>query len=201
MPEPILQFQNVDFQWDDDTTPILRDFTWELQGGEAYCLDEPSGKGKTTFLKLAAKLLRPTRGKIHCRAPKIGFVFQDQRLLPWLTTYENLKIAMPHPEDRRIRDMLQALGLQDKATQPASTLSGGEAQRVNLIRALLNNPMLLLLDEPFNGLDDKNATIAQKLILDWKNQDPNHALILATHIASFQNLANAKILHFHKLSD
>ncbi len=196
MTPTILQFQNVDFQWADATKPLIQNFTWSLEPGEAFYLDAPSGQGKSTFLKLATGLLKPTRGKILRDTKQIGFAFQDQRLLPWLTPYENLKLAMRHPDDEQIHKLLARVGLTQKAEQHTSTLSGGEAQRINIARALLNNPLLLVLDEPFNGLDEENAQICAELIQEWKNHSPENTLILTTHLHKFQTLCNAKKLVF-----
>lgn len=195
MTTPILQFIHVDFQWSHEMPPILNDFSWILNPGDAFCLDEPSGKGKSTFLKLCAGLQKPTHGKILRNTRKIGFAFQDQRLLPWLTPRENLAIAMRRPDNTRIQELLTRVGLADKAEQKTNTLSGGEAQRINLIRAIVNNPTLLLLDEPFNGLDDKNAEICSDLICEWMNMNQEHTMVFATHISHFQTLCHAKKKH------
>ncbi|MEA4855390.1 ATP-binding cassette domain-containing protein [Solidesulfovibrio sp.] len=119
----------------------------------------PSGIGKSTLLRLAARLSRPTSGTVMLAVRRIGFVFQEPRLLPWRTALENvalplLAMGVPLEQARtRAAAMLGRMGLAAFATSCPETLSGGMRQRVSLARAFVVEPELLLLDEPFTGLD------------------------------------------------
>jgi NitT/TauT family transport system ATP-binding protein len=123
---------------------------WDLQGaaGRALVLIGPSGCGKTTFLRLVAGLEPPTSGAIHSHADQVGFVFQDPRLIPWKTVDDNLRFVSP---DRDPGPILGSLGLEGFADYLPGRLSGGMRQRVNLARALLTQPDLLILDEAFRS--------------------------------------------------
>ena len=197
---PLLKFDNVSFSWKNATEPLLRNVTWVLKEGDAIHLDAPSGTGKTTFLKLAAGLLNPTAGSITIATDNIGFVFQEARLMPWLTVIDNIRLVQRKPNDAPLLEMLDFLGLAEKASAMAGTLSGGEAQRVSLIRALANSPEILFLDEPFNGLD---ATLTEKsvfLINKWRNTSDNRGFIIVSHIKKSLTDLNAKSLLFPKFS-
>ncbi|MCQ2396360.1 MAG: ATP-binding cassette domain-containing protein [Lentisphaeria bacterium] len=197
---PLLKFDNVSFSWKNATEPLLRNVTWTLKEGDAIHLDAPSGTGKTTFLKLAAGLLNPTAGSITIATDNIGFVFQEARLMPWLTVIDNIRLVQRKPNDAPLLEMLDFLGLAEKAPAMAGTLSGGEAQRVSLIRALANSPEILFLDEPFNGLD---ATLTEKsvfLINKWRNASDNRGFIIVSHIKKSLTDLNAKSLLFPKFS-
>ncbi|MCI3922227.1 ABC transporter ATP-binding protein [Paenibacillus sp. TRM 82003] len=144
---------------------VLRDVDLRLEAGEFLCLIGRSGCGKSTLLKLAAGLLTPTEGaaRLDGRAlrpgPDIAFVFQRPTLLDWLTVVDNvlLPIALkrrPNEEDRaHASSLLEQVGLGELAERHPSSLSGGQQSRAALARALVAEPKLLLLDEPFASLD------------------------------------------------
>lgn len=196
----LLHFNNVSFSWKEADKPLLQNVTWSLMPGDVIHLDAPSGTGKTTFLKLAAGLVQPTAGRIIIGTDNIGFAFQEPRLLPWLTVIENLRLVQKSIDDTHAFEMLNFLGLEGKATVKASTLSGGEAQRVSLIRALVNSPSLLFLDEPFNGLDAALMEKSAILIKKWLDGSNNRGLIIVSHINNCLTGINAKTLFFPKFS-
>lgn len=183
MNTPLVAFQKAGVQWPGADAPLFREISWELHAGDAFQLLGPSGLGKTTFLKLTAGLLKPTRGKVlPRRGLPLGFAFQEPRLLPWLTLRQNLFLAHPRADSTRVEDLLRRTGLSGKADQKADSLSGGEAQRGNLLRALLGDPLLLLLDEPFSAMDPQSAQDCLALLEEWKGQAPaEKALLLVTH--------------------
>ena len=147
-------------------TPIVNGIDWRLQAGGFHCLVGRSGCGKTTLLKLAAGLLAPQSGRVVLQdgtpaapGPQLGYVFQAPTLLDWQHVIDNVLLPVslqrrPLPEDaRRAHDLLSMLGLSDHAQHYPRQLSGGQQSRVALARALILEPALLLLDEPFAALD------------------------------------------------
>lgn len=146
--------------------PVVRGVDWEVGEGEFHCLVGRSGCGKTTLLKLAAGLLHPDEGHIRFHdkelarpGPDLGFVFQSPTLLEWHRVLENvlLPVSLQHSptptEVEKAQQLLAQLGLADRARHYPRQLSGGQQSRVALARALILEPSLLLLDEPFAALD------------------------------------------------
>lgn len=146
--------------------PVVQGVDWEVGAGEFHCLVGRSGCGKTTLLKLAAGLLHPDEGHITLQdaeltapGPKLGFVFQSPTLLEWHRVLDNvlLPVSLQHrptrEEVQRAQQLLAQLGLAAHAGHYPRQLSGGQQSRVALARALILEPALLLLDEPFAALD------------------------------------------------
>jgi NitT/TauT family transport system ATP-binding protein len=168
---------------------ILDRWNLEIKKGERVAILGPSGCGKTTFLRLVAGLDSPTCGTLHLTSQKLGYVFQEPRLIPWKTVKDNLLFIAP---DGNYQKILAQLGLQKFANYFPTQLSGGMLQRVNLARALLIEPDLLILDEAFFSLDmGIKFTIMQEIINLWATKkfsliavthDPKDALILADRI-------------------
>lgn len=160
-----LDIDNVSFTYP-GWPPVVRAVDWRIDEGEFHCLVGRSGCGKTTLLKLAAGLLQPDTGRIRLRGqqllapgPQLGFVFQSPTLLDWHRVIDNvlLPVSLQHPptpqEIDKARQLLELLGLADYAGHFPRQLSGGQQSRVALARALVLEPALLLLDEPFAALD------------------------------------------------
>jgi ABC-type lipoprotein export system ATPase subunit len=177
----------------------LRDVSLALSQGELALLVGPSGSGKTTLLNLLAALDRPDCGEIIVggadvtglsrsaaalyRNERVGFIFQSYNLLPQLTALENILVPMlpkRRSDLRRAAELLDAVGLGDRARHRPSELSGGEQQRVAIARALVNDPALILADEPVGNLDDENAGKIAKL-LSSACRERGKTLILVTH--------------------
>jgi len=181
---------------------VLRDISFELSAGENVAILGPSGCGKSTLLHLIGTLDEPTSGTItlrdetpfsmnepqlaHFRNRHIGFVFQDHHLLPQLSVLENVLVptlAEGSPTDeqiKRARDLIDRVGLTDRIEHRPAELSGGERQRVAAARALIQNPILLLADEPTGSLDRTNALAMGNLLLELQQQE-NTMLIVVTH--------------------
>ena len=161
---------------------VVRDFSLDLKGGEIKTLFGPSGCGKTTILRLVAGLSDPKEGEIRSDFKKIGFLFQENRLLSNLNALENIAIFMPKKRDNeeRVYALGEKIGLEkgDFAKYPAE-LSGGMAKRVAFMRLLLSDFDLALLDEPFVGLDrDLRGVLADLLI---ERVERGAACLLVTH--------------------
>ena len=160
-----LSFDDVGFTFP-GWSPVVRGVDWRIGEGEFHCLVGRSGCGKTTLLKLAAGLLHPDTGSVRVRGqemlapgPQLGFVFQSPTLLDWLRVVDNvlLPVSLQHPptadDSGNARELLDLLGLSAHARHYPRQLSGGQQSRVALARALILEPDLLLLDEPFAALD------------------------------------------------
>jgi thiamine transport system ATP-binding protein len=173
-----LVIDNISFSYDDRN--ILRSFTLQVPTGSTTAVVGPSGSGKSTLLRIIAGLLAPTTGTIilngqdispvptHLRS--VGMVFQDNQLFPHLNVYDNVAFGLRMAKvnkrviAERCQELLDLVGLTEAAKQSVSTLSGGEAKRVALARALAPSPQVLLLDEPLTGLDNQlHDRLAQDL--------------------------------------
>ncbi|ABR30737.1 ABC transporter ATP-binding protein [Thermosipho melanesiensis] len=156
---------------------VLDNINLEIKKGEKISLLGPSGCGKTTFLRIIAEL-ESYDGNIQKNYQKIAYIFQEPRLIPWKTVFKNLEFVENHPE--KINQILSELKLLQFKDFHPNKLSGGMQQRINLARALIVEPELLLLDEPFSSLD---IHIKWKLIKDINKQisKKNITSILVTH--------------------
>lgn len=133
---------------------ILEDINFTLAKGETLALVGQSGCGKTTLLRLCAGLVTPTAGNITTSFKRSAVVFQQPRLLPWKTVFDNIALVCHRANRQRINQLIMELGLTlEDAKKYPQQLSGGMQSRVALARALIINPDLLLLDEPFSALD------------------------------------------------
>ena len=181
---------------------VVDDVSFEVARGELVILRGPSGSGKTTLLALVGAMLSPTSGEVHLdgeptsrlreahraeiRRRKVGFVFQDIQLIDTLSALRNVLLpcvpdGVTAADEKRARALLEQRGLGAVIDSKAKGLSGGERQRVALCRALLNDPALLVLDEPTAHLDDAHAdAIADELVALAKE---GRALLVATHDA------------------
>lgn len=145
---------------------VLRNLSLHIHRGAKIALLGQSGVGKSTLLKLIAGIHRPTTGKLENRAQRLGYAFQEPRLLPWLTVADNIHEVMKAQKfsskqrKQKIDQLLDIMGLHHSHSLYPHQLSGGMAQRVSLARAFSIEPDLLLLDEPFSALDQ---TLRQQL--------------------------------------
>ena len=175
---------------------VLRGASLTLGQGERIAITGPSGCGKTSLLHVIAGLLHPDSGLVRNRAARTGCVFQEPRLLPWLSAEENVSIVMPH--STRGQDalmLLKKLGLADSAEKHPGELSGGMQQRAALARALAYAPDLLLLDEPFRALDAASKALA----IDAVNERADCAVILVTHSPEEADALGCRIIPFSQI--
>ena len=131
---------------------VINDLSFTFEDGHVYGILGESGIGKTTLINVIAGLLSPDDGELLCQYEKIGYVFQEPRLFPWMTALENVKCVCN--DEGKARYYLSML-LADSEDKLPDELSGGMKQRVSIARALAYEPQLLLLDEPFKGLDEE----------------------------------------------
>jgi sulfonate transport system ATP-binding protein len=159
---------------------VLDGIDLQIQSGEIVALIGRSGSGKSTLLRILAGLDHDTTGEFTVNG-KVAVAFQDARLLPWRRVRENVALGLDVPDRGSVADAaLAEVGLADHVRAWPLTLSGGEAQRTSLARALVREPNLLLLDEPFGALDALTRLTMHQLVLDlWERHRP--AILLVTH--------------------
>lgn len=179
--------------------PILRDVSFRVEKGEAVAVTGPSGCGKTTLLRILGTLLRPDGGTYRLdgadpfadretvRNRKIGFVFQDHRLLPQYTVLQNILLPCLASQEAATaaqvdwaRALMERTGIAALADQYPATLSGGEASRAALCRALIRKPLLVLADEPTGQLDTDTAQLILALLLELVREQGT-TLLMVTH--------------------
>lgn len=191
----LLEFINVGmkYQVKGKETPVLDQINLSVESGEFITIVGPSGCGKSTLLKLAAGILLPTEGKVSFQNqaitnldPKRGLIFQDPTLYPWLTASKNIEFGLkmnhiPKEErSKRVNQYLENMHLTSFRNYYPYELSGGMKQRVALARTLINNPELILMDEPFGALDTLTKKNMQELILQiWR--DTKKTILFITH--------------------
>jgi putative ABC transport system ATP-binding protein len=201
---PLIRLDRVSKSYEEGTKArsVLRETSATVEAGELVAIRGRSGSGKSTLLNLLAGLDLPTSGDVFVdgacvnrlsahgrtefRRDRVGFVFQFFNLIPTLTALENVmlpaELAARAPRDagRRARDLLEAVGLLDRQGQFPDRLSGGEQQRIAIARALVQDPPLVLADEPTGNLDDATGRIVLDL-LDRFTRKAGKTLVLVTH--------------------
>lgn len=159
---------------------VLVDIAFELAAGEATALVGPSGSGKTTLLKIIAGLDSGFEGHVASPARRIGFVFQEPRLLPWRNVEDNIRIAAPRATESELNVLIGALRLDQHRRHYPRELSLGLARRAAIARAFAVRPDLLLLDEPFVSLDEKLAGELQEELIALVEKE-RITSVLVTH--------------------
>lgn len=164
-----------------DGEPILQNVSLTLGPGQRLCLMGPSGRGKTTLLRIAMGLLTPTSGTVENTFRRCAAVFQEPRLLPWCTALENVNLVLGDTPATKAqaRQSLEALGLGDALDKYPRELSGGMQQRLSLARALAFGGDLLILDEPFKAMDE----VLRAQVMAQVAQT-SAAILLVTHDAA-----------------
>jgi len=197
-----------------DTLPVLRGIDLTIAKGEVVSIVGPSGAGKTTLLQIMGTLDAPDSGQVIIddtdvstlnqrdlaafRNRRIGFVFQFHQLLPEFTALENVMIpaliaGKSMADARRLaEEMLQLLGLSDRAQHKPNQLSGGEKQRVAVARALINRPAVVLADEPSGSLDTRNKEELHQLFFDLRDR-LGQTFVIVTHDESLASLTDRTI--------
>ena len=192
---------------------VLNDISFTFEKGKIYSLVGPSGSGKSTLLNLLSLIDEPNSGSIEIlskkinfkkkvendkiRSEKIGIIYQDKNLLNDFTTLENIylpKLLLTNDKKNSIetaKKISKKVSLYSRLNHYPSELSGGEIQRVAISRALINEPEIILADEPTGSLDFYNAKKIFKILFDLKNK--NRVIIFATHNRYFANMADCKL--------
>jgi lipoprotein-releasing system ATP-binding protein len=197
-----------------DSLKVLKGIDLTVSKGEIVAIVGASGAGKSTLLHIIGTLDRPDSGSVEMngvnvsmlnekklaafRNRNIGFVFQFHHLLPEFTALENVCIPafIAHfskkESERKAKDILTFLGLEDRLSHKPSQLSGGEQQRVAVARALINNPEIVLADEPSGNLDSENAKELHKLFFDLRDKF-NQTFIIVTHNQEFAAMSDREL--------
>lgn len=193
---------------------VLKGIDLRIEKGEIVSIVGPSGAGKTTLLQILGTLDKPDSGSVvvdgtetstlstnklsEFRNTHLGFVFQFHQLLPEFTAIENIMIpayiAGMKPKEARSRaeELLEFMGLSDRATHKPNELSGGEKQRVAVARALMNNPAVILADEPSGSLDSKNKEELHKLFFELRDKF-GQTFVIVTHDETLATLTDRTI--------
>lgn len=210
----ILELENISKTYvngdSDVKREVLKGISLSVEKGEVFSIVGPSGSGKSTLLNILGTLDKASSGKMkfdgkditqyndnqlaEIRNQKIGFIFQSHHLLPQLNVLENVLVPTIPIKDKaqkkvateRALSLLEYVGLKDKIYQLTGQLSGGEAQRTAVVRALINEPEIILADEPTGSLDVDSSNIIGELLSNI-NKEKNVALIVVTHSLSLAN--------------
>ena len=195
--EPAIRARNIGVRFFTEQRDVtaIQGLDIDIANGEFVTLLGPSGCGKSTFLRVVADLIPPSRGRIDVLSTTpqaarqhrdIGFVFQDPALLPWRTALQNVQLPLQvgggaaRKGRRGARELLEMVGLKDRENAYPHELSGGQRQRVSIARALVSDPKILLMDEPFGALDEiTRDRLNEELRRVWK--ETGLTILFVTH--------------------
>jgi putative ABC transport system ATP-binding protein len=217
MPEPIIKLENVwkIYQLGKMELPVLKGIDLDISRGAFVVILGPSGSGKSTMLNMVGCLDLPTRGKVfldgqdiskmsedelaQVRGKKIGFVFQQFNLLQNLNALENVMIPMifqgksEKERIKRAKFLLASLGLEDRMNHKPMELSGGEQQRIAIVRALSNDPEIVVADEPTGNLDSTTGKKIMDILIDL-HKNEKKTIIVVTHDPTIANYSS-QVVH------
>ena len=209
----LIEFKNVwkTYMTGEEELHALSGLNLKLKAGSFTAVMGPSGSGKSTFLHITGILDMPTRGifklnghdvsklsvkeQARLRRNEIGFIFQRFNLMSQLTVLENVMLPMIKEDSQKAKEVLDTMGLTSKNNKRPGQLSGGEQQRVAIARALVNDPSLILADEPTGELDSRNADSIMEILQDL-NQNQGVSIVMVTHNPASANFAG-EILRMH----
>jgi putative ABC transport system ATP-binding protein len=208
MMAPLVQVEQLEKRFGE--VRALDRVSFDVEAGEWIAIMGPSGSGKTTLINILGGLDHPSGGRVivdgleignlgereltRYRADKIGFVFQQFHLIPYLTALENVMLAQYFhsiTDEKEAAEALNRVGLSDRLNHTPGELSGGEQQRVAIARALINQPKVILADEPTGNLDEANEAIVLKLLHEL--HDAGHTILVVTHSQAIGNLADRRV--------
>ena len=213
MNNDLIKLTNISKAFKKNNIKVLDNINFTFKKGKTYSIIGPSGSGKSTLLNILSLIDRPSKGNIvfdnkkinfdnyqvndNIRASNIGIVYQDKNLLPDFTALENIylsRLTQTNDTDVAVKDskkLLKKLNLLKRSQNYPSELSGGEAQRIAISRAIVNLPNFIIADEPTGNLDFKNSKEIFRLLLSLKNKD--RVIIYATHNTYFAKMADFKL--------
>ena len=212
----MIEFKNVTKEYSVGTK-ALRGVSMQIEDGEFCFLVGPSGSGKSTIIKLITGELKPTSGSVHVNGYSlerirkreipflrrtVGVVFQDFRLISKMTVYENVAFAMRviGAKEKEIRErvpyVLELVGLEDKAGRHPTEMSGGEQQRLAIARALVNNPSMIIADEPTGNLDPARSFEIMALLQEINNLGTT--VLVVTHAQNLVDLFHKRVITIDK---
>lgn len=223
---PLIELSNLSKSYIDPGSgarvPVLRGIDLQVEAGESVAIIGPSGCGKSTLLNILGTLDIPDGGTIifdgesltgsspkhlaAIRSQKIGFIFQLHHLMPQCSVLENVllpTLALKNPPldaQARAQELLSAVGLQDRMSWKPAQLSGGERQRVAFVRALINQPRLILADEPTGALDEANAAALTDLLLQLQKASGVTLVMVTHHRDQAQRMGRVLKIHEGHLS-
>jgi putative ABC transport system ATP-binding protein len=208
MMAPLVQVEQLEKRFGE--VHALDRVSFEVEAGEWIAIMGPSGSGKTTLINILGGLEHPSAGRVvvdgleignlaereltRYRADKIGFVFQQFHLVPYLTALENVMLAQYFhsiTDEKEAAEALSRVGLGDRLKHVPAELSGGEQQRVAIARALINQPKVILADEPTGNLDEANEAVVLKLLHELHSA--GHTILVVTHSQAIGNLADRRV--------
>lgn len=212
---PIVEISNVrkSYMLGDMEVPVLSNVTLKIEKGEFLAIVGPSGSGKSTLMNLIGCLDRPTEGQVlikgrnlsgmsdeelaRLRGLEIGFVFQTFNLVSRLTAFENVLLptfanSRSIDPQKRAKELLSLMGLQDRMHHRPGELSGGQSQRVSIARALINDPSILLADEPTGNLDSKTGSEILRIFMDLNKE--GRTVVIVTHDPEIAKYADRVVL-------
>ena len=198
--EKLIEFLNINKTF--GTLEVIKDLTFDVNTTDIIGILGPSGVGKSTILKLIAGLEKPTQGTLINNTKRVGYVFQEPRLLPWKTTLDNvlLPLIISRVEKNKAKEKalhyLEKMGLSGFETYYPSQLSGGMLQRVSLARAFALEPDLLLLDEPFSALDLRLKSVLETMLKELLQENPIPVLYVSHSPEEVVQFANRIFMMF-----
>ena len=174
----LLKIENLTKKF--DNLSVIEALNLEINKNEIVAIIGPSGCGKSTLLNIISGLIKKFEGKIHTSKPTIGYVFQEDRLLPWLNVFENVKVVNDNSKDEDLLKIIEEVGLKNFENAYPNTLSGGMRQRCAIARGFNYDCDLLLMDEPFKSLDyNLRIEMLSTLINLWKTS--KKSILFITH--------------------
>lgn len=191
----IIKFKNVCLSY--GTKAVLDDLSFEVYQKEIVSIAGPSGTGKSTILKLISGLIEPDSGEITINATRFGMAFQYAALFNSMTVWENIALALQETTklsgeeiDKRVRDSLNIVNLEDSSSMNPEELSGGMQKRISIARALALHPEVLLYDEPSTGLDPSTASKLEYDIVRLRNEIGVTSIAVSHDIDTIKNISD-----------